>query len=192
MAKDKFIVNGYSVPTGYSGVAVRRACELVVERPGITQKELLDEAVRFSGLNFSTAGWLTSPGPKSPATILWDRRKEGVFKCYPNEFTDKVLGAQEAILEELIRFSLSTCKKSEHVPVVGELLEVSTSPGYPLCDAIILGFSLTNNATMYPTVQALLETRPFVKYHDRVEVVIMENGTGRRRTAALGWHYRPL
>ena len=89
MAKEKTIVNGYTIPGGYSGVAVRRACETVLANPGITQKQLLAEAVMCSGLAASTAGWIVSPGNpwngKSPATRLWDRRvvPGHVFRCYP-------------------------------------------------------------------------------------------------------------
>jgi len=39
MAKQRIVVNGYPVPTGFSGVAVRRACELVVASPGIRQAD---------------------------------------------------------------------------------------------------------------------------------------------------------
>ena len=44
MSKEQLVVNGYKVPGGYSGAAVRRACELIIENPGITQKEVLDAA----------------------------------------------------------------------------------------------------------------------------------------------------
>lgn len=111
MAKNKLVVNGYSVPSGFSGVAVRRACELVLEHPGITQVKLLEEAVHTSGLNFSTAGWITSPGRKSPACILWDRRKEGVFKCYPNAFTAHVTGSQDALFSEIVRRTEAVMKQ---------------------------------------------------------------------------------
>lgn len=97
--KEHLVINGYRVPGGGGGIAVRRACETVLANPGIKQSELLREAVTFSTINFSTAGWITSPGPKSPACILWDRRKvDGVFCCFPNEFTHLCNGAVEAAI----------------------------------------------------------------------------------------------
>ena len=99
MAKNHVVVNGYKIPTASAGVAVRRACELVTLQPGIPQKDVLEGAAEYSGLNTSHATWITSPSPKSPAGILWDRRKEGVFKCYPNEHTALVNGAAQVALQ---------------------------------------------------------------------------------------------
>lgn len=192
MAKDKLVINGYTVPGGSSGVAVRRACELILERPGIAQKHVLQEAVRFSGLNFSTAGWITSPGPKSPATLLWDRRKEGVFSCYPNTHTEKVIGAQAALFDELVRGAKVQMKKSHHIPVVGELVECSSSVGYPFCEGVVLGFTLDCGTTLSSTVDAILSSRSIISCSNHIEVVILESGTGRRQRGSLGWHYRPL
>lgn len=99
--KEKWdFIAGFRVPGGSSGAAVRKACEIVLAQPGIRQTKLLEDAVKFSRLNFSTAGWITSPGPKSPATILWDRRKvDGVFCCFPNEFTPQCCGSLEAMID---------------------------------------------------------------------------------------------
>ena len=94
------IIGGYRVPGGASGAAVRFACEVVVSQPGIRQSNLLECVVKFSRLNLSTASWITSPGAKSPATILWDRRKAGgVFCCFPNELTPQCGGALKAMIE---------------------------------------------------------------------------------------------
>lgn len=93
------IIGGYRVPGGQGGAAVRFACERVLAHPGISQVSLLKEASSFAGLNLSTATWITSPSSKSPATILWDRRKVGsVYCCFPNDLTDKCTGSFEAIL----------------------------------------------------------------------------------------------
>ena len=126
MAKGNLVVNGYKVPTGASGVAVRKACELITESPGISQKEVLEAAVRFSGLNFSTATWITSPSPKSPAGLLWDRRKEGTFKCYPNQFTSQVVGSVEHIRDHILK----DLRKSwpDRLPLNGEVVRIA--PGY--------------------------------------------------------------
>ena len=70
----------------------------------------------------STAGWITTPGPKSPANILWNRRKEGVFRCYPNEHTalftldpvDLARDLCKRAMEEQVRFK------------VGDLVQICT------------------------------------------------------------------
>ena len=196
MAKEKTIVNGYTVPGGYGGVAVRRACETVLAHPGITQNELLADAVACSGLSLSTAGWLTSPGNpwngKSPATRLWERRKEGVFRCYPNEFTDKVVGSQGAILEELIRFTSTACKKNRP-PAVGDLVEVR--PGdYLLNKSMVLGFTLGADKTLYSTVgDALGAAGSGIKWQDRIWVSLVEaGGNNKIHKGSLVWEYRPV
>ena len=111
------VINGFRIPKGYSGVAVRRATEMVLKNPGIPQAELLQDAVRYAGLNPSTAGWITSPGNpwngKSPATRIWDRRKESVFKCYPNEHTEHCLGAEAALRTQV---QLDVRKQLSFVP----------------------------------------------------------------------------
>lgn len=190
MAKDKLIVNGYKVPGAWSGVAVRYACERVLENPGISQGELLQEATTVSGLNLGTAGWITSPGPKSPATLLWDRRKEGVFRCYPNEFTEKVTGFQKAIIEEITKFTLGRCKVNR-VPEVGELVEVR--PGdYILHEGVVLGFVAGGDTTLHPSVHAALSSMVAPHHYHRVSVALMETGTNKIHYDGLGFEYRRL
>ena len=104
MAKVKEIIGGYTVPGGRGGAAVAYACQLVLQRPGIKQGDIHAEASYWSGLNHSTASWIASPGAKSPAGILWDRRKEGRgFKCYPNELTDKLGDPRIRLQADLLR-----------------------------------------------------------------------------------------
>lgn len=119
------IVNGYKIPGAGGGVMVMKACELVCQNPGITQKDLLNQAVEFSGLNHSTATWLTSPGPKSPAEKLWERRKEGVFKCYPIEgVTNLVHGSQIALNDERMDNCLRLAREWKYIPTPGDIVEV--------------------------------------------------------------------
>jgi len=87
------IINGCKIPGALGGTAVWKALFNVLNRPGITQSQQLVDCCQFSSLNESTAGWITSPGDKSPAGKLWDRRKEGVFRLYPNEWTEKAFNA---------------------------------------------------------------------------------------------------
>lgn len=91
MAKEKLIINGYTVPNGFGGAAVRRACELIHESPGISQQTVLRETIQFSELNASTASWIVTPA-KGPVGFLWERSRNGIFCCYPNEFTKQLVG----------------------------------------------------------------------------------------------------
>jgi hypothetical protein len=177
MAKEHLVVNGYKVPGGYGGAAVRRACETILENPGVTQKDLLQEAVRFSGINFSTAGWITSPGPKSPATLLWDRRKEGVFKCYPNEHTEKVVDSQAALTDEFIKNSMREHKSTKFHPNPGDLVR-SSQYGAEI-EGIFLGYQLGERKSLRSTITEWIAERPNVTYGERLWMIIMENGTGR-------------
>jgi len=132
----KLVIGGYSVPGGAGRIAVAAAVDLIKRYPGVKQVDVQKHAVRFSGLNSSTAGWVTSPGVKSPATILWDRRKEGVFRCYPNENT--------ALFNlDPVQLASDLCKRemAESIQVkVGDLVQVktyrATEPG------ILVGFRL--------------------------------------------------
>jgi hypothetical protein len=132
----KLVIGGYNVPSGAGRVAVAAAIYLIKQNPGVKQVDVQKHAVRFSGLNSSTAGWVTSPGVKSPATILWDRRKEGVFRCYPNENT--------ALFNlDPVQLASDICKRemAESIQVkVGDLVQVktyrATEPG------ILVGFRL--------------------------------------------------
>lgn len=116
MAKNaKLTINGYVIPGGKGGLAVRRACELIVKTPGIKQTDLLEVITEFARLNTSTASWITSPSSKgkaSPSTALWERRKEGRgFRCYPNEFTHQLGDSEILKIEDLVRDAVeATCR----------------------------------------------------------------------------------
>ena len=175
MAKERLVINGFKVPNGWSGVAVRRACETVSANPGITQKDLLEEAIRFSGLNLSTSGWITSPGPKSPATVLWDRRKDGVFRCYPNEHTEKVVGSAEAAVREIIsEFQGQIARAPDRGVKIGDLVRfemISPYHEYPPERGIVIGYMLGGS-----------------KIFNRLEDISPSDCTGR---AALRWAVLP-
>jgi hypothetical protein len=200
MAKVKTIVNEYTVPGGYSGVAVRRACETVLANPGITQKDLLEEAVRYSGINFSTAGWLTSPGDpwngKSPATRLWDRRKEKTFKCYPNEHTDKVVGAETALFDEIMNQTRLGFRGVKYRPKVGDLVALTAAiDGRVFAEGLFIGYSFGKmqlNDPLYNTVEEIIEARPRCSIGDQVVMEVIENGTGRRRKHWMFGNVRPV
>ena len=83
----KLVINGYVVPGGVSRLAVAAAVDLIKAQPGVKQTEVLKRAVSFSGLNLSTASWITSPG-RGPCGHLWDRRGTP-YRCFPNEGTQQ-------------------------------------------------------------------------------------------------------
>ena len=98
------IVNGYKVPGGRGGAAVAKACQLIIQNPGIKQGDVLDQVTNWAKLNHSTANWITSPGPKSPAERLWSRQKVGRgFCCFPNEYTHLLGDPRIRLQAEVIR-----------------------------------------------------------------------------------------
>ena len=190
MAKERLVVNGYIVPGGYGGVAVRRACELVTLWPGISQVDLLNTSVMFSGINHGTAGWITSPGPRSPATLLWDRRKEGTFRCYPNEHTEGVVGAEAALFDEIMNGVRLQLRGVVYRPVPGELVSFLDIDGTPYSTGLLIGYSFGRHNLSDPifnSIDDIIKARPSCRYGDRVNLDIIENGTGRRmKTWMLG------
>ena len=151
MAKVKEIIGGYKVPGGKGGAAVARACQLILQNPGIKQGDIHEQAAHWAGLNHSTANWITSPGSSSPAGILWDRRKEGRgFKCYPNEHTDKLGDPRIRLRQELLK-DFDRDWEAAGRPIPGNLVTVkkvrysSDSPQeYEI--GLLLGFSLFRGA----------------------------------------------
>lgn len=149
MAKVKEIVGGYTVPGGRGGAAVAYACQLVLKNPGIKQGDIHADASFWAGLNFSTAGWISSPGPKSPAGILWDRRKVGRgYRCYPNELTGK-LGDPRIRLQADILKEFDKGWNAAGCPVPGALVTVkklrwSSADPQEYAPGLLLGFTRTN------------------------------------------------
>lgn len=78
----KLVINGYHVPGGLARIAVASAVDLIKQRPGVRQAEVLQHALRVSGLNPSTASWITSG--KGPLGHLWTRSGHP-YRCYPME-----------------------------------------------------------------------------------------------------------
>lgn len=126
--KESLVFNGYRIPRGKGGAAVARACQLVRDQPGIKQVDIINHVTQWAGLNLSTAGWITSPGDKSPAELLWDRRKEGRgFKCYPNEHTPD-LDPRE-LLRDVVSKEFDKEWSDVGRPMPGELVKVTKYGG---------------------------------------------------------------
>jgi len=124
MPRNSIVVNGYSVPFGKSGVAVIRACEIVNSEPGIPQAELMRRACEFANISLSSSTWLVSPGKRSPALRLWDRKRVGrKYLCYPNEFTSLLSGAQSARFDEWMRHARARTS-GDVTPQKGDLVQV--------------------------------------------------------------------
>lgn len=104
------VINGYTIPGKKGGIGVRKACQLVLNNPGIKTEDLHTEAAWFANLNLSTAGWIVSP-KDGPVGQLWERRKEGRgFRHYPNEFTESAIGdlksdSYQIALDSFIHFN---------------------------------------------------------------------------------------
>lgn len=141
MTKVKEVIGGYVVPGGRGGAAVARACQLILQNPGIKQGDIHEQAAEWAGLNHSTASWIGSPGPKSPAGILWDRWKEGRgFKCYPNDLTDKLGDPRIRLRQELLK-EFDKEWKAAGYPQPGELVRVRNWSGTHEV-GFLLGFCL--------------------------------------------------
>ena len=141
MAKVKEVIGGYKVPGGKGGAAVARACQLILQNPGIKQGDVHTETSKWAGLNHSTASWITSPGSNSPACLLWRRQKEGRgFRCYPNEHTDKLGDPRIRIRAEVLKVFEQDWSASGR-PIPGELVRCEGYDGsFQL--GLLLGFSL--------------------------------------------------
>ena len=143
MAKVKEVIGGYNVPGGKGGAAVARACQLILQNPGIKQGDIHEQAAHWSGLNHSTANWITSPGSKSPAAILWDRRKAGRgFRCYPNEHTDKLGDPRPRLRTEILK-DFDREWASAGRPQPGQLVRIMSWDKSSSEIGLLLGFDLT-------------------------------------------------
>lgn len=145
------MINDYKIPGGLGGLAVRFACHLIMKEPGIMQSELLKRAVSYSGLNLSTAGWLTSPSDKSPACKLWNREKSGrAFRLYPNEHTQAIAQTlvdkrRENTSEKVQKAKKSQVSKFARELRQGDILELDHLSGVDgRCRGVILGFKIGN------------------------------------------------
>ncbi len=126
--KESLVFNGYRIPGGKGGAAVLFACKLIRQNPGIKQAQLINMVTQWAGLNLSTAGWITSPGDKSPAEILWERRKEGRgFKCYPNEHTPDI--DPRLYIRDVVTKEFDKNWHQSGAPVVGDLVKVVNYTG---------------------------------------------------------------
>ena len=145
--KNALIIGGYKIPGGYGGAAVLKACEIIRNEPGIKQGDLLERVTRWAGLNYSTATWINTPGPKSPSGLLWERRKEGRgYKCYPNAHTESTPDARIA-LKEVIVAEINKSRNFAGWPVPGDLVtwtyRYSSDSEPEVKTALLLGLSFT-------------------------------------------------
>jgi hypothetical protein len=144
------VINGYKIPGGKGGLAVRIAADLIAKNPGIKQAELLSRACNQADLNLSTSGWITSPGDKSPAMKLWTRKKEGRGFClYPNEWTQEAaqsLGGAflDYVNKHTAKSRLDMAKWFGREPRVGDLFQLDDLNSYHSgCRGVLIGFKVT-------------------------------------------------
>lgn len=152
-------IDGYKLPNGAGGVAIRHGCELIRNNPGIRQTELLTSMLKISDLNSSTAGWLVTPGKtkntKNPAGILWDRKKDnsGHFCCYPNEATMKVESADE-LVKEIRYLKLEQLEPFDTNKIIDVSTTLTRDPHYT---AVVIGFALIqkNQTIKFKTLESI-------------------------------------
>lgn len=113
---ERTVVNGYTLPGGQRGLAVRAAVDLLLSHPGIPRKDFLDEMRKTSTAHPS---FLVSPtAPNSPLGKLWrrERKKSDVMRYYllpgaevlANTFHE----AQMKMQAELTRISQEKMRKT--------------------------------------------------------------------------------
>jgi len=185
--KESLVFNGYRIPGGKGGAAVIRACQLIRAEPGIKQADLIYSVTQWAGLNRSTAGWITSPGDKSPAEILWDRRKEGLgFKCYPNEHTPDL--DPRTFLRDVVskEFDKAWAETGRVLP--GELVNVTRwGGGHDV--GMLLGFNIhRSRMAAEHTITSRAEIDNLELYDKGIfglhPCVLVPSG---RMTAVMGW-----
>lgn len=145
------VINGFKIPGGKGGLAVRIAANLIAKNPGIKQAELLSRACNQAEMNLSTSGWITSPGDKSPAMKLWTRKKEGRGFClYPNEWTQEAaqsLGGAflDYVNKNAAKSRLDLDKWFGREPRVGDLFQLDNLDDYHSgCRGVLIGFKVTS------------------------------------------------
>ncbi len=181
MAKQKTIINGYTIPSGRGGVAVRKACELLIANPGMAQSKLHEEACYYAGISSSHTGWLVNPNdPKCPLPKLWNRNKEGVFRHYPNEFTKQGIGSEQAIFDLLADTVRSAVRKSPYVPKVGDLIDDSGITG------LFIGYELLGKLYDSPDEIIELGSLSGIKQIDSVYLRFIQNGNNALRYEYIG------
>jgi len=164
----KLIINNYTMPGKKGGIAVRKACAMILENPGHKQGDVLEYAANFAGINRGTATWLTSPGDKSPATLLWDRRPEGRgYHLYPNEFTEQGAdGLVEAVKEDWLEHAHIFMQRGRNLKIE-DLVRMDYNPRHgvrqnkPIEPGIFLGWALKscyspNVVAAGPSLDALI------------------------------------
>ena len=145
------IINGYKIPGGKGGLAVRIAAELIIKNPGIKQGELLERACLLSELNLSTAGWITTPGKdRSPAEKLWTRQKIGRGFClFPNEWTQAAADGVRSAYSELVNKTIIQTQNNLNKWFgreirVSDLLQLDNLDNYDSgVRGVVIGFKVT-------------------------------------------------
>lgn len=172
------MVNGYPLPWGGSGIAVRRACEIILSQPGVPQHDVMVLSAKFANISVNNSSWIVSPGKKSPALKLWNRERVGKkFLCYPNEFTKDLVGAYEAKREEWLKRNL-TIVQGGAIPVKGDIVEVRQHVAHwsnlpkEWHHALFIGW--TNRDIATPTLE---ELGKLVDYNSYANFTVMLNGS---------------
>lgn len=164
MPKEKLIVNNYKVPGGWGGLAVRRACEIILERPGIKQVDLFDEVMKYTSLNPSSSGWIVTPSQRSPAERLWFRKKVGRnFCCYPNEFTQFSTGAEEYRKKLWLTEALSFARALHSSIKPGDLVFRKNNNGEPDSLVLFSGWIFNTDAShitkkVFPSITEMVDS----------------------------------
>lgn len=155
----KLVINGYSVPGGVGRIAVAAAVDLIKRNPGVRQSEVLKRSVDYSGLNMSTASWITSPG-RGPSGLLWSR-SGSPYLCFPNVGTEQFnlnpLDLAISYVKSTMSSQLQACGLT---PQPGDILELRDS-GDPNNRIIADRFLFVNYTAVLPGIHNSSGTHSF-------------------------------
>lgn len=112
------VVNGYKIPTGRTGLAVRWVVDRLVSVPGDRQSLVIKGAVSAADLSNDTGTWLTSKTQSvSPLNKLWrqekcENRRFGLWllpgaEVLAGTFTAAKSEYQQTLIEHLASHKLS-------------------------------------------------------------------------------------
>lgn len=142
MPKIRKTINGYRVPDGRGAVAIAKACQLIMQQPGIQQRDLLHHVNEWMK---TSQDWLGASSAKSPAGHLWERKKVGrSYRLYPNDFTAE-MGDPRLYAAALSVKYIEKDWKAAGCPQPGDLvmyMRPTMSEDFPPELCIFLGFEV--------------------------------------------------
>lgn len=146
----KLVINGYSMPGGLARIAVAAAVDLIKRNPGVKQATVLKHAIQVSGLNASTASWITSG--KGPLGYLWTRTGSP-YQCYlMDEAKDFDLDPIKLTAEYSKALFAKELKASGLSVQPGDIVKITARYGQVEAPFLFLNYSILSFGRQYKGV----------------------------------------